>query len=122
LWFSEFHPWLNANVLFFEVFKKSHPVLDQTQTKLRVLVLCLPDFTENSIPKWVLAARAVTVHGRGTCLLWVVKSGISAWLHSNPQPVATEDGDAYPQDCITQKASLLENRNAGLIVGLGVRV
>lgn len=63
------------------------------------------------------------MHGRGTCcLLWVVNTGICAWLHSNPQPVATEDGDAYPQDCITQRASLLENRNAGLIVGLLVRV
>jgi hypothetical protein len=62
------------------------------------------------------------VHGRGTCLLWVVNTGICGWLHSNAQPVATEDGDAYPQDCITQTASLLENRNAGLNVGLGVRV
>jgi hypothetical protein len=54
--------------------------------------------------------------------VWVVNTGICAWLHSNPQPVATEDGDAYPQDCITQRASLLENRNASLIVDLRVRV
>jgi hypothetical protein len=30
-WFSEFHPPLNANVLFSQVFFESHPVYDQTQ-------------------------------------------------------------------------------------------
>jgi hypothetical protein len=36
---------LNANVLFGRCFLKSHPVYD----KLRVLLLCLPYFTDNSI-------------------------------------------------------------------------
>jgi hypothetical protein len=35
---------LNANVLFFQVFSESHPCM----TKLRVLVLCLSYFTDNS--------------------------------------------------------------------------
>jgi hypothetical protein len=30
-WLSEFHPLLNANVLFLQFKKKSHPVYDQTQ-------------------------------------------------------------------------------------------
>jgi len=30
-WFSEFHPLLNANLLFLHVFFESHPVYGQTQ-------------------------------------------------------------------------------------------
>jgi hypothetical protein len=43
---SEFHrsPSLKSNVLFCRFFLNLTPF----QTKLRVLVLCLPDFTENS--------------------------------------------------------------------------
>jgi hypothetical protein len=40
------HP-LNANVPFLQVFKKSHPVLNQTQGTGT-------DFTENSIEKWAM--------------------------------------------------------------------
>jgi hypothetical protein len=60
-WFSEFHPSLNANVLFFfcRLFLNLTLVYDQTQgssvvffllcmTKLRVLVLCFSYFTDNS--------------------------------------------------------------------------
>jgi len=42
---SEFHPLLEANVLLFQVLKN----LTRFWTKLRVLVPCFPDFTENSI-------------------------------------------------------------------------
>ncbi len=42
---SEFHPLLKANVLLFQVLKN----LTRIWTKLRVLVLCFPDFIENSI-------------------------------------------------------------------------
>ncbi len=55
IWFiSEFHhpPSLKANVLFcrcFFFFGFFCPNLTQFWTKLKVLVLCFPDFTENSI-------------------------------------------------------------------------
>jgi hypothetical protein len=43
-WFPEFHPRLNANVLFCRFFFNLTPRM----TKLRVLVLSLPDFTDIS--------------------------------------------------------------------------
>jgi len=58
-WFSEFHPLLNADVLFLWFSEFNHPLnanvffcrffLDLTlcMTKLRVLVLCFPYFTDN---------------------------------------------------------------------------
>jgi hypothetical protein len=43
-WFSEFHPLLNANVLFCRFFFN----LTLCMTKLKVLVLCFSYFTDNS--------------------------------------------------------------------------
>jgi hypothetical protein len=43
-WFSEFHPPLNASVLFCRFFKNLTPCM----TKLRVQVLCLPYFTTDN--------------------------------------------------------------------------
>ncbi len=46
--FSEFHPLLNANVLFCRFLKN----LTLGMTKLKVLVLCFSYFTDNSITLW----------------------------------------------------------------------
>ncbi len=43
-WFLEFHPPLNASVLFYRVFKN----LTMCMTKLKVLVLDFSYFTDNS--------------------------------------------------------------------------
>jgi hypothetical protein len=45
-WFSEFHPPLNANVLFYRCFLNLNLTL--CMTKLRVLVLCFFYFTDRS--------------------------------------------------------------------------
>ncbi len=47
-WFSEFHPPLNANVLFWPLFCRLKKNLILCMTKLRILVLCFPHFTNNS--------------------------------------------------------------------------
>jgi hypothetical protein len=44
-WFSEFHPLLNANVLFYRFFFKKFTLC---KTKFRVLVFCFSYFMDNS--------------------------------------------------------------------------
>jgi hypothetical protein len=51
-WFSQFQPPLNVNVLFCRFFSN----LTQCMTKLRVQVLCFPDFTNISNTLLLLAA------------------------------------------------------------------
>jgi hypothetical protein len=46
-WFSEFHPPLNANVLFWPFFAGFLKNLTLCMTKLRILVLCFSYFTDN---------------------------------------------------------------------------
>ncbi len=47
-WFSEFHPPLDCQCIFLQVFFN----LTLCMTKLRVLVMCLSYFTHNSVAFW----------------------------------------------------------------------
>jgi hypothetical protein len=70
--FLSFTPPLNANVLFCRFFQKSHPCM----TKLRVLVLCFPYFTNNSI--MLYKGKQLTMHVE--CDIWVsVKQKVQIW-------------------------------------------
>jgi len=70
---SQCPPPPNANVLFGRCFLKSHPVYD----KLRVLLLCLSYFTDNSISSKKLLL------GTNGKLIWflVCSSNIQGWLN-----------------------------------------